>query len=197
MNNFTKRQLILASASPRRQALLCQIGLQPLVQPSHVEEVITSTEPEMAVMELARQKAADIAAGYQGQKVTVLGADTVVAADGMILGKPRDNEDAVRMLRLLQDRTHQVYTGVTLIACDTMEQIDFFECTDVTIYPMTEAAIQAYADTGEPLDKAGAYGIQGLFAANVRGIHGDYNNVVGLPVGRVWQELKKIWHWEG
>ena len=109
------------------------------------------------------------------------------------MGKPKDREDAVRMLTLLQNNTHQVYTGVTLVILDNGEKktISFYEKTDVTMYPMTTEQIAAYVSTGEPMDKAGAYGIQGVFARYVRGIEGDYNNVVGLPVGRLYQEAKE------
>ena len=148
-------------------------------------------------MELSRQKAEDIAGLHRGEPVIVLGADTVVAADGKILGKPKNREDAVRMIKLLQGRSHQVYTGVTLVFCgenssqNTSPVITFFEETEVCVFPMTDRQVEAYVDTKEPMDKAGAYGIQGKFAAYVKGIVGDYNNVVGLPVGRVCQELGK------
>lgn len=190
-------QMILASASPRRLELLRQVGIEPVVEPSHVQEVITSTIPGEVVMELSRQKAEDIAGLHRGERVIVLGADTVVAADGKILGKPKDREDAIRMVKLLQGRSHQVYTGVTLVFCgenssqNTSPVITFFEETEVCVFPMTDRQVEAYVDTKEPMDKAGAYGIQGKFAAYVKGIVGDYNNVVGLPVGRVCQELGK------
>ena len=190
-------QMILASASPRRLELLRQVGIEPAVEPSHVEEVITSTSPGEVVMELSRQKAEDVAGLHRGEPVIVLGADTVVAADGKILGQPKNREDAVRMIKLLQGRSHQVYTGVTLVFCEefssqkTSSVITFYEETEVFVFPMTERQAEAYVDTGEPMDKAGAYGIQGKFAAYVKGISGDYNNVVGLPVGRVCQELGK------
>lgn len=190
-------QMILASASPRRLELLRQVGIEPAVEPSHVEEVITSTSPGEVVMELSRQKAEDVAGLHRGEPVIVLGADTVVAADGKILGKPKNWEDAVRMIKLLQGRSHQVYTGVTLVFCEefssqkTSSVITFYEETEVFVFPMTERQAEAYVDTGEPMDKAGAYGIQGKFAAYVKGISGDYNNVVGLPVERVCQELGK------
>ena len=183
------RQIILASASPRRKELLLQVGLEPVIVPSHVEEVITSTVPEQVVMELSSQKARDVAAGYQDQETVVIGADTVVSVDGQILGKPADREDAVRMITMLAGRSHQVYTGVTLVFCNTGKVITFAEETDVHVYPMTRSQIEQYVDTGEPMDKAGAYGIQGYFAAYIQGIRGDYTNVVGLPVGRVCQSL--------
>lgn len=190
-----KTTIILASASPRRRELLGQVGIIPEVLPSHVEEVVTSTKPDHVVMELSAQKAEDVAAMYYdratvtGPDVVIIGADTVVAVDGEILGKPRDAEDAVRMITMIQGRTHQVYTGVTMIFGRTGECMTFAEKTDVHVYPMTEEQIRRYVDTKDPMDKAGAYGIQGCFAAHIQGISGDYSSVVGLPVGRVCQEL--------
>ncbi len=192
-------RVILASGSPRRLELLRQVGIEPEVEPSHVEEVITSTIPDQVVMELSRQKAEDIAALHAAEDAVVVGADTVVAFDGKILGKPKDKEDAVRMIRMLQGHIHQVYTGVTLVFCgklsgesgSVVDKITFAEKTDVHVCPMTEEQIRAYVETGEPMDKAGAYGIQGYFAAWVQGISGDYNNVVGLPVGRVYRTMLK------
>lgn len=182
-------KIILASASPRRRELLHQVGLTPEIVPSQVEEVITSTEPDQVVRELSVQKALDVAAGYKGQNVVVIGADTVVAVDGKILGKPKSRQEALDMLGLIQGRHHQVYTGVTLVFAGTGEQCTFGEQTDVQVFPMERQQMEAYVATGEPMDKAGAYGIQGRFAAYIQGISGDYNNVVGLPVGRVCQEL--------
>lgn len=183
------KKIILASASPRRRELLHQVGIEPEIEPSHVEEVITTTVPADAVMELSSQKAGDIARRHSGEKAVVIGADTVVAADGKILGKPHDEDEAFEMLKMLNGRKHQVYTGVTLVFCETGKTRTFAEETEVEVYPMTDAQIRAYIATGEPMDKAGAYGIQGRFAAYVKGICGDYNNVVGLPVGRLCQEL--------
>ena len=146
-------------------------------------------------MELAQQKAAEIAVKTEGN-AWILGADTVVVYDQKILGKPKDAEDAKRMLCMLQDKKHQVYTGVTLIRIKkesghfSQESRTFSEGTDVSFYPMTEREICDYIATGEPMDKAGAYGIQGKAAIFVKGIRGDYNNVVGLPIARLYQELK-------
>ena len=192
MEDLLKKTIILASASPRRKDLLEQIGLRPEIEPSHVIELISSTKPDLVVMELSEQKAADIAKQHRGRPVVVIGADTVVAVDDQILGKPVDEADAVRMISLIQGRIHQVYTGVTLVDCEKGTKRTFTEQTDVSVYPMTDAEIHAYASTGEPLDKAGAYGIQGFFAAYIKAVHGDYSNVVGLPVGRVYQELKTL-----
>lgn len=184
-------RVILASASPRRKELLQQVGITPEIIPSHVDEVITKTQPDQVVMELSAQKAEDIAKDYLGQDVVVIGADTVVSCDGRILGKPKDTDDAVQMIQMLQGRAHQVYTGVTLVFGISGERTTFAEKTEVCLYPMTMAQIQEYVASKEPMDKAGAYGIQGRFAAYVKGISGDYNNVVGLPVGRVCQELMR------
>ena len=126
--------------------------------------------------------------GKRQPELLVIGADTVVCCEGKILGKPHSREAAAEMLRALQGRSHEVYTGVTLYS--QSEAVTFFECTQVEFYPMTEAEISDYIDSKEPMDKAGAYGIQGLGARFVKGIRGDYNNVVGLPVGRLYQELK-------
>ena len=193
-------RLVLASASPRRRELLSQIGLEFTVMPSTKEENAKTTEAGALVQELSRQKAVDIweqLSGGQGQnpdadqeqiseetqepnlngkrqpELLVIGADTVVCCEGKILGKPHSREAAA---------------GVTLYS--QSETVTFFECTQVEFYPMTEVEISEYIDSKEPMDKAGAYGIQGLGARFVKGIRGDYNNVVGLPVGRLYQELK-------
>ena len=205
----------LVLASPRRRELLSQIGLEFTVMPSTKEENAKTTEAGALVQELSRQKAVDIweqLSGGQGQnpdadqeqiseetqepnlngkrqpELLVIGADTVVCCEGKILGKPHSREAAAEMLTALQGRSHEVYTGVTLYS--QSETVTFFECTQVEFYPMTEVEISEYIDSKEPMDKAGAYGIQGLGARFVKGIRGDYNNVVGLPVGRLYQELK-------
>ena len=189
-------KIYLASASPRRKELLKQVGLSFKTMPSTVEEKITKTEPNEVVEELSYQKAVDVCgklAAEGKEDFVVIGADTVVSCWGRIMGKPEDKEDACLMLRDLQGRSHQVYTGVTLAwkSRDISPMyFTFSECTDVTMYSMTEEEIKKYVDSGEPMDKAGAYAIQGLCAAYIQGICGDYNNVVGLPVGRVCQELK-------
>lgn len=182
--------LILASASPRRLQLLEQLGMRPQVKPSRVEEHMTGEEtPAELVMSLSGQKALDVAS-REPEGSLVLGADTVVAVDGRVLGKPASEEEAVQMLRMIQGRTHQVYTGVTIVRAGTGKARTFAEETQVEVYPMDDQEILSYVETKDPMDKAGAYGIQGVFAAHVRGIRGDYNNVVGLPIGRVYQELK-------
>lgn len=180
-------KIVLASGSPRRKELLGQIGVIFRIEKAEGEEHITSQIPEEAVKELSAQKAQEVAAKCDG--TVVIGADTVVAAEGQILGKPKDRKDALRMLQMLQGKEHQVITGVTVILKNTQETICFAEVTKVQVYPMTRAQMERYVDSGEPMDKAGAYGIQGKFAAYVSGIEGDYNNVVGLPVGRLYQEV--------
>ena len=208
MNKLQKmdKKIILASASPRRRELLAQIGMDFEVRASYAEEKTEAKDSEELVKELSALKALDIWEKLsEEEKKTglVIGADTVVSICGAVMGKPKDREDAAGMLSLLQGRTHQVYTGVTFIYLDEKGDRDtgrkterrvnsFFEKTDVLVFPMSEEEIARYVDTGDPMDKAGAYGIQGIFAAYIKGIAGDYNNVVGLPVGRLYQELKKI-----
>lgn len=189
-------QMILASASPRRRELLSRIGLAFTVKPACGEERGRGALAWEQVEELALQKAEEIAE-EAGENVIVIGADTLVFLDGKPMGKPQDEKEAARMLSALQGRTHQVYTGVALIWSRDGEQRrrSFHECTDVTVYPMTQEEILAYIRTGEPMDKAGAYGIQGLFARHIQKIEGDYNNVVGLPVGRLYQEMKAEGIW--
>lgn len=186
-------KIILASGSPRRKELLEQAGMEFEVLASHAEEVITKTEPGEIVEELSlckAQAAAEMLDKKERVGKIILGADTVVVLDGEILGKPGSENRAIEMLRSLQGKTHQVYTGVTLM--QDGRTYSFHEKTDVEVYPMTEEEIAAYAATGDPLDKAGAYGIQGEFAKYIKGIHGDYYNVVGLPIGRVYQEIKEL-----
>lgn len=199
-------QIILASQSPRRKELLEQIGLEFEICPAKGEEVITKTIPEEVVMELSKQKAEEVASmvssfGEEHKDITtpsdilVIGADTVVAYDGKILGKPVDEADAKRMLTMLSGNTHSVFTGVTLVLIDKSGragELVFYEKTNVKMYPMSEEEIDRYIATGEPMDKAGSYGIQGKCAIYIEKIDGDYNNVVGLPIARIYQELKKI-----
>lgn len=187
------RNLILASGSPRRKELLEQIGIMPVISPSRIEEVVTSSAPEQVVLELSSQKAEDVMSRCPVGSV-VLGADTVVAIDGMILGKPKSHGEACEMIRRIQGRSHQVHTGVAILLKEEtgLRQKHFTVKTDVMVFPMTEEEIREYGESEEPMDKAGAYAIQGRFAAYIQGISGDYSNVVGLPVGRVYQELKAL-----
>lgn len=184
--------LILASASPRRQELLRQIGLKFQVVPADVDEQSQGETPVQTVKELARRKAYYVAEQVRDDGC-ILGADTVVVFEGRIMGKPGDREEAVSMLSSLQGNTHSVFTGVCAVKKQGKEiqEILFAEETKVTIYKMEMWEIETYADTLEPMDKAGAYGIQGIFAKYIQCIQGDYNNVVGLPVSRIYQEILK------
>ncbi len=180
---------ILASASPRRKELFASISENFEIIPSGIDEVI----PDDALIEtvpeiLAAQKAADIAKRHPD--ALVIGADTGVFIDGKMLGKPQDRNDATKMLRSLSGRTHKVITGCCLQKGE--RQISFSEVTHVTFYPLSETEIADYVATGEPDDKAGAYGIQGKGMLLVKGIEGDYFNVVGLPVARLARAIKEF-----
>lgn len=185
---------ILASASPRRKELLKKTGISFEIIPSSIEERITKTIPSDIVMELAEQKARAVYEKTCAQDLTVIGADTIVVYRGEILGKPADKSEAYDMLSMLSDRTHQVYTGVSLIIRKqgNLSVRTFYEKTDVTFYPVHKDDLHTYVESGDSLDKAGAYGIQGDFAIHVKEIKGDYNNVVGLPIGRLYQELQRV-----
>ena len=188
--------IVLASGSPRRKELLAKTGLKFSVVVSGGEEKAETSDPAETVEKLSLDKASAVADLLQAEKEPqlIIGADTVVACDGEILGKPSDREDAFRMLWKLQGQTHQVYTGVTLLLKKkhTWQAHTFSEKTDVQFYPVSREELLAYIETGEPMDKAGSYGIQCGFVIYVKGICGDYNNVVGLPVGRLVYELKKL-----
>lgn len=189
--------VILASASPRRTELLAQAGISHKIIVSDCEEHATTRVPEKYVMELAGIKAEAVFEKYynehQEEDFLIIGSDTVVAAEGNILGKPKSDADAFEMLSMLQGNTHQVYTGVAMYSFidGKMKRKVFFEQSDVEVYPMSKEEIDAYIATGDCSDKAGSYGIQGRFAIHIKGIHGDYNNIVGLPIARLYQELKK------
>ena len=202
---------ILASGSPRRKELLEQIGLEFEIMVAQGEESTTKQTPWEIVEELSLQKATEIADKNKGNNdntLVVIGADTIVAYGNEIMGKPKDREDAIRMLTLLQNNVHQVYTGVTIIIANTGKKLSFYEKTQVYMYPMNQAQIEEYVDMSEPTDKAdvavcntqyswegkaGGYGIQDAFGKKyIKKIEGDYYNVVGLPVSRVYQELVKL-----
>ncbi len=201
-------KIILASASPRRRELLQQIGMEFEVIPAVGEEKLPAGSgkfgekgpaPWEIVEILSAQKAGEIFLRFPEEKeksTLVIGADTVVALEGEVMGKPKNRQEAVSMLSRLAGKSHQVYTGVTLMLGAGKDRppraVTFHEKTDVFMYPMSGEEISAYVDTGEPMDKAGAYGIQGRCAAFIREIHGDYNNVVGLPVSRLYQEMKRM-----
>lgn len=200
---------VLASASPRRKELLTQAGFSFCIMPAKNEEDIHQTPPEDIVKELSLQKAEEVATRLSKEEhpflsslssaspFLIIGADTIVSHKGRILGKPKTERDAFQTLSLLQGNTHQVYTSVTLISCQNTETsivkkktYTFVEKTDVTVFPMTEQEIFSYIETKDCMDKAGSYGIQGPFAIYIKGIKGDYYNVVGLPISRLYQEIK-------
>ncbi len=208
---MNKTHLILASASPRRRELLSQAGLLfDVVTADCDENVQEGLSPEETVRELSFRKAEAVINKLQPDLLRdciILGADTLVclpespssetspAGKELILGKPADEEEAFRYLSMLQGNIHSVVTGVTLLQIRKGEETarkTFHERSDVFVFPMSGEEIREYIRTGEPMDKAGAYGIQGSFAKYIEGIKGSYTNIVGLPLGRTWQELKKL-----
>lgn len=182
------KHIILASASPRRKEILELADLKFDIMPSDAQEITTKTAPNEVVMELASLKAKDIYKKSEKQSM-IVGADTVVAYQGQILGKPTDEADAKRMLTMLSGQTHEVYTGVCII--EDGKTKTFYEETKVTFYEISDEQIDHYIKTGEPMDKAGSYGIQGKAAVFIKGIEGDYYNVVGFPIARFLQEITK------
>lgn len=211
-----KMRVILASASPRRKELLGNIYSEFEVIPSTVEENIEFTNVEDYVKELAYIKAMDVfemikssanANASEENELLVIGADTIVYNDGKVLGKPKDEEDAKKMIRSLAGKKHQVYTGVCLISnvdagVDSASRIGdlliqkFYSKTDVYVDDITDREIADYVSTGDPLDKAGSYGIQGVFSKHIRKIDGDYFNVVGLPVNEIYRHLDGLLNWK-
>ena len=210
-------RIILASASPRRKDLLKNLFQTFEVIPATGAETYTKNHPPDIVQQLALQKAAEVEQKFCGsfpadaetrintdaclsanscgnEDYLVIGADTIVVSEGRILGKPRNASHAAEMLHSLAGNVHQVYTGVALILSmqGRRQCLEFAECTHVRFYPMTEEEIEAYIRSGEPMDKAGSYGIQGMGGRFVQGLDGDYQNVVGLPVARLYQVFKKI-----
>ena len=204
-------RLVLASGSPRRVELLTEMGFDPIVRPQDIdeeaalkafangfdedfdEELDEQPTCEEMVRHLAECKAMSALEDETKPGEVILAADTIVAIDGKELGKPHSEEDAIEMLRALSGRTHEVSTGVCLLSptrTDGHRSFSFYETTRVTFYELDDATIEAYVKTGEPLDKAGAYGIQGLGRALVRTIEGDYFNVVGLPVAKTMRTLE-------
>ncbi len=184
------QKIILASQSPRRRELFALLGLPFDILVPDTEEVITSSEPSEVTEELSRQKAE--AAAQQVDGGIIIGADTVVSAAGKILGKPSDEEDAFRMIQSLQGKSHMVYTGVTILIKEKgkIREKTFSVGTKVCVAAMDEEEIRSYITTDEPYDKAGGYGIQGAFGKYIEGIEGDYYNVVGLPLHRIYEEFR-------
>ena len=184
-------QIILASQSPRRRELLGQMGFTGFeIRPAKGKERIDPTlHPARLVEELSRQKAIEVSQTVRPDAL-VIAADTVVSVENRVLGKPGSEGEAREMLRFLSGQTHTVYTGVTLSS--GADQITEHEATQVRFRTLTEEEIAAYVATGEPMDKAGSYGIQGIGSLLVEGIEGDYFNVVGLPVCRLGRMLRKF-----
>ena len=178
-------KIVLASKSPRRSEILKNAGIDFTVRVADADETIPDgTKPQDAVVFLAARKAMAV---ERAEDELVLGADTVVVLDNKVLGKPKDREDAYNMLRSLSGRVHSVFTGVCAIGNGI--SITFAEETKVEFLPLTDKEILNYIDSNEPYDKAGAYGIQGLASKFVRGIEGDYFNVVGLPISRTYEKI--------
>lgn len=190
-----KKKIILASASPRRRELMQQAGYEFEIQVSHKEENYTSTEPAEIVKELSLLKAKDVATQNDTKNLIVIGADTVVAHNGLILGKPMSKEDAFQMIKGFQGDRHQVYTGVAILNYDAQGNetvVNHAVRTDVYVNLMTDEEIWKYIETDNVMDKAGSYGIQSGFAIHVEKIEGDYFNVVGLPISYIYGALKKM-----
>ncbi|MDO7906888.1 Maf family protein [Paenibacillus sp. JX-17] len=195
MDDKHTRRIILASTSPRRRELIASLGLPYEFMPSHADESTPETwTPEDIVEKLSLRKAGAILAEVQklGRCGVIVGSDTIVVLDGKVLGKPRDEEDAFRMLNMLQGRRHQVFTGVACLDAETGRQLVKHRSTYVTMKPLDKSAIRAYIRSGEPSDKAGAYGIQGLGAVLIDYIEGCYFNVVGLPVSLLSDMLSEF-----
>lgn len=190
-------QIILASESPRRKEIMETMGIRYKVMPANVEEVVEETVPEEMVQALARLKTAAIMDRPELQMeeykdVIIIGADTMVFYKEHALGKPKTEADALRMLSMLSDDIHEVITGVSIIIRNKYgfeEYISFSVCTKVVVMPLTTEQIKDYIATGEPMDKAGAYAIQGKFGIYIREIDGDYYNIVGFPIAKIYATL--------
>lgn len=191
--------IILASASPRRQELLKQIGISYCVEKASCnEDYEEGMGPGQVVLELSARKADNVfdkrvSAGDVSNDFAVIGSDTVVSIDGKILGKPHDSKEAFEMLKALSGKSHEVFTGVTIMywVNGRISMDSFAECTRVSFRELNDDEISAYIATGEPMDKAGAYGIQEKGAVLIKGIEGDFYTVVGLPIARVYESLKQ------
>lgn len=182
-----KYPFILASGSPRRKELLEQLGIEFRIEIADVDEDIDENNPRRLVESLSYKKAKAVADVHP--EAIVLGADTIVSIDDTILGKPKDKDDALRMLQTISGREHKVFTGVTIIAPGESET--FSEETAVKMTKYDKDVLLSYIESGEPLDKAGGYAIQGIGSFMVESIHGNYHNVVGLPIATVFERLRR------
>ncbi len=193
---FSKnKKYILASGSPRRRELIAKLGLPFGVEVSEADETVPEGMPVEAVPEyLSGLKAGAVCRLHEGEDVLVVGADTIVVLDGVIFGKPHDEADAFRMLRSLSGRTHHVITGVTVRSSNSTawQQLSFSSVSEVTFYELSDDEIRAYIASGEPMDKAGAYGIQQGGALIVERINGDFYSVMGLPIAKLARELCRL-----
>lgn len=186
---MTHKKLILASNSPRRKELMEDCGYAFCIESADTKEILDTSLPiEQAIEQIAYQKAEAVQRLHPND--IVLGCDTMVIYDDLPLGKPKNKEDAQRMLRMLAGKTHRVISGVAIL--NRHDPILFHEVSEVTFYPMDEDFLKEYLSSDEPYDKAGAYGIQGKGKLLVEKIHGDYYNVMGLPIAKVYRELKKL-----
>lgn len=216
LNHIVWKMIILASQSPRRRELLTQMGVEFEIMVSKKDEIVTETEPEKIVTELSMAKGEEILCQLKDSKrisnellpikegesfgdeceegILVISADTLVFLGEKRLGKPKDEEDAFNMLKSLSGNVHKVLTGVTLnyVVGNRCKTVSFASSTEVTMALMDDREINEYVASGEPMDKAGAYAIQGKCAKYVTGICGEYANVVGLPIARLYSEIKKI-----
>lgn len=186
-------KIILASGSPRRKEILEQAGVDFVIKASNAEEITDKTNPPEMVEDLARLKAEEIKKKEDGEFL-IISADTLVFLDGSPLGKPKGSEDAYHMLSSLSGRKHEVYTGVAIIIREkgkAEKELVFHQMSRVEVGTLSKEQIEAYIASGEPFDKAGAYAIQGKFAVHISGIEGEYNNIVGLPIARIYHELLK------
>lgn len=186
------KRVILASQSPRRHELLKMAGIRHEVITCDCDENVSCDGPADLVCRLSDIKASAVCETLRGEDAVVIGSDTIVYYDGTVLGKPKDPEDAYRMLSALSGNSHSVFTGVTVIDARSGRKETFYEETAVFFYDVSEEEIRAYIETGEPLDKAGSYGIQGRGSFLVRRIEGDYYTVVGLPVAHLIRVLKNF-----
>lgn len=187
---MSDKHILLASGSPRRKELMKMAGLKFAVMPADVPEIVPdSVPPERRAAFLAELKAAYMSVRHP-EKI-IIGADTVVLCEGRLLGKPKDAEEAKEMLRFLSGKVHTVYTGVSIIYSDEEDAETFLSETQVEFYELSEAEIEAYVASGEPMDKAGAYGIQGRGCTLVKRIEGDYFTVMGLPIAELVRRLRK------
>lgn len=193
-------QIILGSGSPRRKELLHQLLDSFTIITSDCEEKTEFHSPDQYVVELSRQKACNVCEKIKNtscpkEDYLVIGSDTIVYHEGNVLGKPRSSEHAQKMISSLSGKTHQVYTGVTLLHYnknnELLQQVQFHACTDVSVAALSDSEIHSYIRTSEPYDKAGGYAVQGLFAKHISEIKGDYFNVVGLPLHALYETLKE------